>query len=275
MNSLHKHIAIGLCSVLLFSSVACDQTKKTKETKETTTVVTSTTEKEISKTTESYSNFVIVKTISGPITLDIANKSAKTKSCYFDVVVNLSAKFDPMEIEYISENPNIATIEFESIRSNEYLSCKVTGKLKGTTNVYIRSKDGAIESEKIKVTVLDTTPTPKPTSKPVTNKSNKKSNKKTTSNKSNKKEPETTLSQEELLKQVKFNSFTYTAGSVNGMLKAATKNIYIPKGLNGDFSAIEGPGISYQMSGGTHYITWKYSKNNKKYKQKVVIYKDN
>ena len=108
-----------------------------------------------------------------------------------------------------------------------------------------------------------------------TNKSNKKSNKKTTSNKSNKKEPEKTLSQEELLKQVKFNSFTYTLGSVNGMLKAAAKNLYIPKGLNGDFSAVAGPGITYQMSGGTHYITWKYSKNNKEYKQKVVIYKDN
>ena len=86
MTTLHKGIAFGLCSVLLFSSVACDQTKKTKVTKETMTVVTSTTEKEISKTTESYSNFVLVKTISGPITLDIANKSAKTKSCYFDVV---------------------------------------------------------------------------------------------------------------------------------------------------------------------------------------------
>ena len=275
MNSLHKHIAIGLCSILLFSSVACDQTKKNKATKETTTVVTSTTEKEISKTTESYSNFVIVKTISGPITLDIANKSAKTKSCYFDVVINSFTRFDPMEIEYISENPNIATIEFEAIRSNEYLSCKVTGKSKGTTNVYIKSKDGAIESEKIKVTVFDTTPTPKPTSKPITNKSNKKSNKKTTSNKSNKKEPEKTLSQAELLKQVKFNSFTYTGSSVNGMLKEANKHVYIPKGLNGDFVVIAGPGITYQMSGGTHYITWKYSKNNKEYKQKVVIYKDN
>lgn len=63
---------------------------------------------------------------------------------------NASAEGDISDdiFEFVSENPEVATIEFE--KTNQ---CIIKGVNSGETYVYIKTKDGLVQSEKLKVIV--------------------------------------------------------------------------------------------------------------------------
>ena len=258
--NIKKGLAASLCSLLLLTA-GCDNLQpinsKTVASQETTNETTKMVSDTFNKTVNS--NIVSITVISGPMTLDLYNSSAKTKMSYFEVIVRDNNIFSTNDLEFISENPNIATIEVDSLNGT-YLSCKVTGKAKGSTNVYIKAKDGSIESSKIAISVINTKPTPKPTSK-----AKKKTTPKPT-RKSNKKGKTVKVTKASV--NWKFESFTYTGKTVIGLMQEAAKHISGPKD---DLHAtcVAGPGISYQFTTGIHYLTWKVG--DKEYKQKVTI----
>ena len=66
-------------------------------------------------------------------------------------------KFDINDICFVSENPDVATLEF--LTQEKYGPVKIhvaiTALSSGETNVYVTSKDGEVKSSKIHVTVTD------------------------------------------------------------------------------------------------------------------------
>lgn len=264
--NIKKGLAASLCSLLLLTA-GCDNMQpinnKTVASQETTNETTKMVSDTFNKTVNS--NIVSITVISGPMTLDLYNSSAKTKMSYFEIIVRDNNIFSTNDLEFVSENPNIATIEVDSL-SGTYLSCKVTGKAKGSTNVYIKAKDGSIESSKIAIFVINTKPTPKPTSKS----KKKTSNNKTSNKKKNKNPKQIEPSQNtELPKIIEFRSFTYTGSSVSGLLKEAAQHVTLQS--CGHASCVGGPGISYQYKKGTHYLIWKVQGEPNQFKQKVTI----
>ena len=64
---------------------------------------------------------------------------------------------DPKEvIEYVSENPNVVTLEYAEVIPyliDASYACDITPVGLGETYIYLQTKDGKIQSEKIKITV--------------------------------------------------------------------------------------------------------------------------
>ena len=61
--------------------------------------------------------------------------------------------FSPNDVKFVSENPEIATIEFTKDSLTTYLYYKINGISAGETYVYASSVDGSVVSEKMKVIV--------------------------------------------------------------------------------------------------------------------------
>ncbi len=78
-----------------------------------------------------------------------------TSSSWVKVELKDKNSFTPDDVEFISENEDIAVIRFEKDALTTYLYYVVDGISPGETTVYVKSKDGAIQSEHIKVTVKD------------------------------------------------------------------------------------------------------------------------
>ena len=74
---------------------------------------------------------------------------------YANITLNSQHEFSVDDVVFVSENPEIATIEFAKVVSARYLYYKIKGISKGETYVYIKTVDGNVISEKIKVTVED------------------------------------------------------------------------------------------------------------------------
>ena len=72
---------------------------------------------------------------------------------YLKVDVEDKDSFKPEDVEFISENPQIAKIAFREDALKTTLYFDVTGVSGGETHIYASSKDGNIVSEKIKVNV--------------------------------------------------------------------------------------------------------------------------
>lgn len=72
-----------------------------------------------------------------------------------EVTVNDRNDFSYDDIEFISEDENIATIRYVKASLTTHIYFVVTGVVPGETYVYAKSKDGEIESERIKVVVKD------------------------------------------------------------------------------------------------------------------------
>lgn len=79
----------------------------------------------------------------------------KSDSSNIRVDVKDRNAFSPDDIVFVSDNPEIATIEFDQDALTTYLYYNLYGIAPGETYVYAKSKDGAVESEHIKVTVKD------------------------------------------------------------------------------------------------------------------------
>ena len=76
-----------------------------------------------------------------------------TSESYVNVEVKDRKAFSSGDVVFISENPEVATIEFTKEALTTYLYYKITGVSAGETYVYAASKDGSIQSEKLKVIV--------------------------------------------------------------------------------------------------------------------------
>jgi len=74
---------------------------------------------------------------------------------YFEIDSNEDIDDEQAIIEYISENPNVATIEYRDSYSS--YCCRIKYISPGETYVYLKTKDGKIQSEKIKVIVMKPT----------------------------------------------------------------------------------------------------------------------
>lgn len=75
---------------------------------------------------------------------------------YFEIDSNEDIDDEQTVIEYISENPKIATIEYKDSYSS--YCCRIKYISPGETYVYLKTKDGKVQSEKIKVIVMEPTP---------------------------------------------------------------------------------------------------------------------
>ena len=89
---------------------------------------------------------------------------------YLLVSAKKKSDFSPEQVEFISENPEVATIEYKNDALTTYLYYEITGVGAGETFVYAVSRESGVASEKIKVTVtgpdLPTSPAPQKTEKP-------------------------------------------------------------------------------------------------------------
>lgn len=76
-----------------------------------------------------------------------------TTESYLNVIVNDKKAFSPSDVIFVSENPEIATIEFTKDALTTYLYFKIIGVSPGETYVYAYTQDGDVVSDKIKVIV--------------------------------------------------------------------------------------------------------------------------
>ena len=86
--------------------------------------------------------------------LEIMEGRSESYNCV-RVTVDDKNAFSPDDIIFVSENPEIATIEYDHDALTTYLYYNVSGVSPGETYVYAKSKDGSVESEHIMVTVED------------------------------------------------------------------------------------------------------------------------
>ena len=76
-----------------------------------------------------------------------------TPESYLNVKLKDKKDFSPSDVIFVSENPEIATIEFTKDALTTCLYFKITGVSPGETYVYANSQDGSVVSDKIKVIV--------------------------------------------------------------------------------------------------------------------------
>lgn len=85
------------------------------------------------------------------VELDISNDYSSIENSYFTVKGNRDFNID--DIEFISNNPEIATIEYDKTALTTYIYYNITGISPGETTVYVQTKDGIVKSEELKVVV--------------------------------------------------------------------------------------------------------------------------
>lgn len=72
---------------------------------------------------------------------------------YLKVSVRSKKDFNPSDVVFVSENPEIADISLSEDVSSTYLYFNITGVDGGETNVYAKSADGIVKSQSIHVVV--------------------------------------------------------------------------------------------------------------------------
>lgn len=89
-------------------------------------------------------------------TKDVTVKVGQTTSSgNVQVKVKSTNNFLPEDVIFVSENPEVATIELKNVSLTTYLYYEIKGIGAGETTVYALSADGSVESEHIKVTVTE------------------------------------------------------------------------------------------------------------------------
>lgn len=181
MNKLKTCLVTSLSSILLLTGCMKGFFVVTPEdVKETTTQPVVTTRQFVETKPTIYSNFTSIKTSIGALELNLENPVLNKQEVTFDLDVKEIDKFSIDDIEIVVENPDIISVEFKELNAT-YLYFTVKGKIKGNTSFYLKSKDGAVTSNSIKINVVgeylmpeDPTPTPKPTPKSKKKKTTKK-----------------------------------------------------------------------------------------------------
>ena len=72
---------------------------------------------------------------------------------YLKVNVKINSDFSPEDVIFVSDNPDVATINFTHDALTTYLYYEIIGIAPGETEVYAISEDGIVESERITVTI--------------------------------------------------------------------------------------------------------------------------
>ena len=172
MNKLKTCLVTSLSSILLLTG--CMKgffVVNPEDLQETTTQPIVTTRQFVETKPTIYSNFTSIKTSIGALELNLENPVLNKQEVTFDLNVKEMDKFSIDDIEIVVENPDIISVEFKELNAT-YLYFIVKGKIKGNTSFYLKSKDGAVISNSIKINVIgeylmpeDPTPTPKPTPK--------------------------------------------------------------------------------------------------------------
>ena len=87
---------------------------------------------------------------------DIEVEEGKTSSeMYIQVEVNDTKLFTDDDIIFVSEDTDIADISFSKSVRSQKIYYKVIGYIPGETTVYAKTKDGEVESNRVKVVVKD------------------------------------------------------------------------------------------------------------------------
>lgn len=131
--NIKKSVAVAL-SVILFFVAAC----VSPSSSETDDTLTDNNIKEI--------NFFSNKEV-------VLKVGTEKNNGYANVTFNSQYEFSVDDVVFVSENPEIATIEFTNVVGSHYLYYKIKGISKGETYVYVKTVDGNVVSDKIKVTV--------------------------------------------------------------------------------------------------------------------------
>lgn len=87
-------------------------------------------------------------------TSDISLFDESEDRCFFSIDYNEYASDLLESIEFISENPEVATIKYDE-DSWFSESCIISGISPGETLIYIQTKDGSVQSQKIKVIIIN------------------------------------------------------------------------------------------------------------------------
>ncbi len=85
------------------------------------------------------------------VELDISNDYSSKENSYFSVRGNNDFNID--EIEFVSNNPEIATIKLDKVVGTTFVYYDIVGISPGETTVYVQTKDGIVKSEELKVIV--------------------------------------------------------------------------------------------------------------------------
>jgi len=180
MNKLKTCLIASLSSILLLTGCNGFFVVTPEDLQETTTQPVVTTRQFVETKPTIYSNFTSIKTSIGALELNLENPVLNKQEVTFDLDVKDMDQFSIDDIEIIIENPDIISVEFKELNAT-YLYFTVKGKIKGNTSFYLKSKDGAVISNSIKINVIgeylmpeDPTPTPKPTPKSKKKKTTKK-----------------------------------------------------------------------------------------------------
>ena len=72
---------------------------------------------------------------------------------YLLVSAKKKSNFSPEQVEFISEDPAVATVEYKSVALKTYLYYEIIGVGAGETYIYAQSAESGVVSEKIRVTV--------------------------------------------------------------------------------------------------------------------------
>lgn len=86
-------------------------------------------------------------TLTSPVELE----AEETKTGYFSVKGNDSFSID--DIEFVSSDSTVVTFTYDKTALNTCVYYTITGVSSGTAEVYAQTKDGAVSTEKISVTV--------------------------------------------------------------------------------------------------------------------------
>lgn len=95
-----------------------------------------------------------IKELTISSTRDVTVKvGEKSSSSNVNAKVKKKDEFKPEDVVFVSDDPSVATIAFTKDALTTYLYFEITGVGAGETDVYAKSADGSVESEKIHVIV--------------------------------------------------------------------------------------------------------------------------
>lgn len=147
-KSISTILAICLLISALFSLPACyvepTESYKPNRTDETSTNDDTTTSTKSKITGFEFSPFT---------TMELSMTVGETEESYF--IVNGDRDFSLDDIIFVSSDKSVAKIEFESQALTTYIYYKITPLSEGTATLYVQTKDGAVKSDEISITVSD------------------------------------------------------------------------------------------------------------------------
>lgn len=109
---------------------------------------------QVTATTTDIREFEFMYLTDNTIELEIKNSGVESKkNSYFKVYPNKEVNID--DIEFISENPEIATFTYDKTALTSYIYFDVTAVGVGETYIYVQTKDKSVVSDKIKVIVTE------------------------------------------------------------------------------------------------------------------------